>query len=448
MQRGRTRLVLAAVAAAVTAVALVGCSGGGGDNGGGDKTTDIKGAKLTFWYPNNATAADVEAFAKAWAKKNGVKLTITLQPSDQSLQTLALALQSNRGPDVWNGQNGTVQQFGRPLQKIVSKETLDAYAKYIDAPSGYSLKGNIVGIPTTINAQRLAYNRDLFTAAGLDPDKPPTSLDQMRTDCAAIVEKTDGYCIGLPVGWAAFPSQYIDPLTEVSTANVTSNGLFDVKTGKFKTELYAPVVKFLREAVQKGWAYPGASSLDNDTMRATFAKGDIGMFVSASWDITELNDKYKTTVDWAAAKLPTIDGKASVRQIATAGNPFLINRSTKEPEAAAALVDALTGQELNAKLAATGTVFPARADAVAKDKSGFDKQYANYTVTKLDGPHLQSPAYVMPITGTPIYKELAALVLGNDDIDSTLAKYADEYQKVYDNEVKLGTINPKDYTRK
>jgi len=36
----------------------------------------------------------------------------------------------------------------------------------------------------------LHYNRDLFTKAGLDPDKPPTTWDEVRTDAKAIADKT------------------------------------------------------------------------------------------------------------------------------------------------------------------------------------------------------------------------------------------------------------------
>ena len=36
----------------------------------------------------------------------------------------------------------------------------------------------------------LHYNRALFTQAGLDPDKPPTTWDEVRADAKAIADKT------------------------------------------------------------------------------------------------------------------------------------------------------------------------------------------------------------------------------------------------------------------
>ena len=66
--------------------------------------------------------------------------------------------------------------------------------------------GNIFGFPRQAYAMGLHYNRDLFTAAGLDPDQPPTTWDEVRADAKAIAEKTGkaGYAtmtMGNTGGW-------------------------------------------------------------------------------------------------------------------------------------------------------------------------------------------------------------------------------------------------------
>jgi len=442
MQRSTKRLALAVSAVLLAAGALAGCSG---DGGGGDDTSDsIAGAELEMWIQNNAFTDKVIAYGEAWAEENDVDLTITPQPADNYLPNVVLALRSNAGPDLWNGSNPTLRSLALPLEDLLSDDTLDAYHAYLQPGGGFNIGGHIIGVPITVNTQRLAYNRDLFDAAGLDPDAPPTSLDEWREDCEAIAAKTDGYCIGLPTGWSAFASQYVDSLVEVSTPNLSLNGLFNVTNGKFEMEEYGPVIEFFREAVQEGWAYPGASSLDNDTMRAAFANGEIGTFVSATWDMTELNDKYATTIDWDAAPLPTIDGGEAVQQIVTPNNPFLVSQTTKYPEAAAALIDALTSSDFIAELVADGSTMAARGD-VEIDPAVFGPQYDGYAISEIDGPRLQSPANVMSIQGDTIYQAIVALILGDGDIDSTLAQYSESYQKEYDAEVADGTIDPDEY---
>ncbi|GAA1773610.1 extracellular solute-binding protein [Nocardioides hankookensis] len=50
--------------------------------------------------------------------------------------------------------------------------------------------GKIYGLPTDVYGVGLHYNRDLFEQAGLDPDSPPTTWDEVRTDAKAIADKT------------------------------------------------------------------------------------------------------------------------------------------------------------------------------------------------------------------------------------------------------------------
>src|SRR5690242_17777404 len=56
---------------------------------------------------------------------------------------------------------------------------------------GQGPDGHVYAIPAkSIYAVGLHYNRALFTQAGLDPNKPPTTWDEVRADAKAIAEKT------------------------------------------------------------------------------------------------------------------------------------------------------------------------------------------------------------------------------------------------------------------
>jgi multiple sugar transport system substrate-binding protein len=55
---------------------------------------------------------------------------------------------------------------------------------------GTTAKGKIVALPTAAYAMALHYNRSLFTQAGLDPNKPPTTWAQIVADAKLIADKT------------------------------------------------------------------------------------------------------------------------------------------------------------------------------------------------------------------------------------------------------------------
>jgi len=53
--------------------------------------------------------------------------------------------------------------------------------------------GKYYGVPTMAYAMGLIYNRDLFTQAGLDPDAPPTTWDEVREAAKTIKDTTSVY---------------------------------------------------------------------------------------------------------------------------------------------------------------------------------------------------------------------------------------------------------------
>jgi multiple sugar transport system substrate-binding protein len=55
---------------------------------------------------------------------------------------------------------------------------------------GTDSKGRIIALPTAAYAQALHYNRALFTQAGLDPNKPPTTWAEVAAYAKQIAQKT------------------------------------------------------------------------------------------------------------------------------------------------------------------------------------------------------------------------------------------------------------------
>lgn len=55
---------------------------------------------------------------------------------------------------------------------------------------GQGADGRVYGVPTAAYGVGLHYNRTLFTRAGLDPDKPPTTWDEVRAYAKQIADRT------------------------------------------------------------------------------------------------------------------------------------------------------------------------------------------------------------------------------------------------------------------
>jgi multiple sugar transport system substrate-binding protein len=86
----------------------------------------------------------------------------------------------------------TLGDNGQLADLTAGIKTLPYYSKYNAAvlAEGTDSKHQIVAVPTAAYAQALHYNRKLFSAAGLDPNKPPTTWSQLEADALQISQKT------------------------------------------------------------------------------------------------------------------------------------------------------------------------------------------------------------------------------------------------------------------
>jgi ABC-type glycerol-3-phosphate transport system substrate-binding protein len=141
--------------------------------------------------------------------------------------------------------------------------------------------GNIFGFPRQAYAMGLHYNRDLFEQAGLDPDSPPTTWDEVREAAKAISEATGkaGYAqmtMNNTGGWQL-------------TANTVAHGgrtQVDNGDGTYTSTINNPgTVAALELLHDLRWEDNSMGSnflLDWGVINQEFAAGNIGMYTSGS----------------------------------------------------------------------------------------------------------------------------------------------------------------------
>src|SRR5689334_24390159 len=182
------RKVVAAAAALVTVAALSGCAAGG-ESG----KTELRVAT----FPPGADAAAYEAFEtqEAQFEKLNPDIDIIGVEYEWTGPTFAVQLAGGSLPDVFTVpftdaktllENGQLNDVTEEMDKLGYTDKFNPII--LDAVTDKD--GNKFGFPRQAYAMGLHYNRDLFTQAGLDPDKPPTTWDEVREDAKIIAEKT------------------------------------------------------------------------------------------------------------------------------------------------------------------------------------------------------------------------------------------------------------------
>ncbi|MFD0584615.1 ABC transporter substrate-binding protein [Dactylosporangium darangshiense] len=201
MKYSRTTRALAFVGALALSGTLVACGSSDDKAGGSESTTLDPNTKVTLNVVGLLPGAKPEA-QQALAQevtdfqKENPNITVKTHDYEWKATTFAADLAGGTLPTVFE------IPFTDAKTLIANQQIVDMQA-YLNSLSyaanfnknllqyGQGQDGHVYAIPAkSIYAVGLHYNRDLFTQAGLDPNKPPTTWDEVRTDAKAIADKT------------------------------------------------------------------------------------------------------------------------------------------------------------------------------------------------------------------------------------------------------------------
>ena len=146
-------------------------------------------------------------------------------------------------------------------------------------------------MPLYADVSALFYNKDLFTKAGLDPNKPPTSLAEVRTYADAIT-KLGGDIKGyyLPGNCAGCNIFTVGPLMWASGATIEAE-----KCGSepLTGDGVKQVAQWARDMVAAKNVPDGARAETGATFAEQFGSGKLGMMGTGNFNIVLARDQMK-----------------------------------------------------------------------------------------------------------------------------------------------------------
>ena len=111
-----------------------------------------------------------------------------------------------------------------PMQDFIDKEKFSVADIETNIMAYYSINKKLYSMPFNTSNPMLYYNKTAFTAAGLDPNKPPRTFDEVAQYAAKLTKKDAagkvsqyGYSMAI-YGW------FFEQLLAVSGANFLDNG--------------------------------------------------------------------------------------------------------------------------------------------------------------------------------------------------------------------------------
>jgi multiple sugar transport system substrate-binding protein len=213
-------------------------------------------------------------------------ITVTPEEYNWTAPTFTAALAAGTLPDVFTipftDGKGLIAQH-----QIVDIDSLVRAIGYADKfnasvlANGQDTDGKIYAVPTAAYGMSLTYNRSLFTQAGLDPDKPPTTWDEVQTAAKTIAAKTGvaGYASMATEntgGWQLTTSTYAlgGRMEEVAADGKVTATLNNDATKAVLQRLKA--MRWTDNSMGSQFDYAWA------TMNQAFSAGQVAMFTGGS----------------------------------------------------------------------------------------------------------------------------------------------------------------------
>ncbi|TKT78306.1 ABC transporter substrate-binding protein [Aquamicrobium sp. LC103] len=301
---------------------------------------------ISFYNYNLATAgigreATLELIA-AFEKANPmIKVEPIGAPSNEVLSRVQADMVAGQDVDVaqlvFRDLIYAAEQLGaQPLEDIAGEDLTAHAAGFV--PSGLALgqvDGKTYGLAYVFSTPVMFINRDLFHEAGLDPDQPPRTWEEVKAAGKAIAEKAGKH--------GFFPGAY-GPTdgTFVYQSIVMSNG-GKVREGNilaFAEKDQADAVAMLRDLMDAG----AHARIDVGAHLDTFQSGNLGMFLYTSAVLNRLESAAEGNFELGLAPMPAF-GEKPTAPTNSGSAIFMFSQDPVKQRAAWELMKFLTSDE-------------------------------------------------------------------------------------------------------
>lgn len=315
---------------------------------------------LSFLSRDGNEAA-VRTLTDAWNESHDQQIDLTIVPADQFVTKLATSIAGGAAPDIVAIDLIYTPAFMEAGQLTDITELAQALPYFEElSPAhvtlGTDADGSIHALPFTAEGSILLYNKDLFREAGLDPEAPPSTWDEIYEAAQAIDALGDDtygfYFAGACAGCNAFTFM---PLIWASGGDFLSEDYSE-------PTLDTPAVKDALSFYQTLWSeglVPESARVDNGTdFLNAFTSGTIGMAGSGAFSISVLKNDFPD-LDFGIAFLPGKDGGESSF---AGGDNIAIPAGSENVEAAFEFIDWMLSEEVQLELIAQTGQLPVRTD--------------------------------------------------------------------------------------
>jgi len=385
-----------------------------------------------FTYPEDATNILSQIFDETVSKYREKYPNVTLEfervPWIEIAGKYLLALEAGNPPDAVEISADGSGLWGKEGKLLALNEYIspDLMADLVN-PEAIMSDGKLFGLTFYSPHRSLYYNKALFEKAGLDPEKPPKTWDELIEYGQAVnhIDGEDQWGLGA-IGVGQMGLFYLAGIAQLGGTAWDQN-----ECATYNSPEGVKVAEFYNDLINKYKIMPSSyPTVDDASLQRAFIAGKYGMILGGTWDYVVLTQGMDPNlVGWG--RIPIPEGGQDKTNSGSWG--WGVSPTTEHPKEAADFIITIQNNDYLLKWADNKTAMPVRksmVEAPLYQDGGFMQDMAEYAVCCV------VPYYQVEDVGgfaTGLWEGLQAIWSGQkpaqEALDEAVKNYNDQYCK-------------------
>lgn len=429
----RKTLAIALSSVLISGFALTGCQNDSQPAAPAEQVT----ITISNWLEaEEATSAIFKELLDDFMAANpDVKVESQAIPFNQYKDQVLIAGTSGNAADVIMGNSQMMSAFNgagilAELDTLAAKEVLDdIYPGYL---SGTTYDGKVKALSWAPHPLAMYYNKDLFTKAGLDPEKAPTTWDEMTEAARAITKlgKDESgntlYGLGIPTGKVAHTGTVFNGILYSYGGHfVDDNGIVDLNNAG-NIEALTWTKQLVDEKVIP-------AGLEIKDLRGLFASGQIGIIFDGDMGRGAFRTSSGMGADFdnimGIAIIPT--GKTGRSETVYTEHQLGVFEKSKNRDAAVRLAEYLISKEAMVKYHKSNAVLSARKSIATLPEMNEDYFMEVFNKQSETASPLPATNAMFDNAMNEVTKGIERIVVNNEDITNVLEETNKTIKEMY-----------------
>jgi multiple sugar transport system substrate-binding protein len=339
---------------------------------------------MQMWERSGGNKGMVDILVCAWNAANPTKpINLSYIVHTEMVAKIAQGIASGDVPDLMGMDLIYAPQFENNDQLVDITDQTKDWPELADVSPGHktvaTFNNRLFGVPLYADVSALFYNKDLFTKAGLDPNKPPTSLAEVKTyadKITALGGGVTGYY--LPGNCAGCNIFTVGPLMWASGATIEAE-----KCGSepLVGDGVKQVMQWARDMVAAKNVPESARAETGATFAEQFGSGKLGMMGTGNFNIVLARDQMKGhPFEFGISLLPGMESGKYASFIG--GDLVVIPKGSKRVDDALAFMHYLLNDTQQVELYAKALNLTTRTDPKLADNQYYKAEPLIQDVSK------------------------------------------------------------------